>query len=52
MEHYDITPDRIPDKLLERHLERIAGERDLVIENLRDIAQQTFFDILWNVPNR
>src|SRR3989344_6117237 len=48
MEHHDITPDRTPDKLLRRHLERIASERDLVIENLSGIAQQTFFDMLWN----
>ncbi len=51
MEHYDITPDRVPDRLLNRHLERIAHEGALVTEGLIDIAQQTFFDMLWNVES-
>ena len=51
MEHYDITPDRFPDRLLVKHLERIASEKNLVTDNLISIAQQTFFDMLWNVEN-
>jgi len=51
MEHFDITPDRVPDRLLERHQERISGKTDLVREGLRDLAQQTFHDMLWNVAN-
>ena len=51
MEHYDITPDKAPDRLLKRHLERIAGESSLVVDNLRAIAEKTFFDILWNIKS-
>ncbi len=51
MEHFDITPDRTPERLLARHSERIANESGLVTEGLREIAQQTFFDMLWNVRN-
>ncbi len=52
MEHYDITPDRVPDRLLARHLERISHESNLITESLRSIAQQTFFDMLWNVDQQ
>lgn len=49
MEHYDITPDRTPDRLLERHYERISHENGIITENLGELAQKTFFDMLWNV---
>ena len=49
MEHYDITPDRSADRLLLRHLERIASERNFITDNLTNITQQTFFDMLWNI---
>ena len=49
MEHIDITPDRVPDRVVARHLERIAG-RTLVRDGLRDMAEKCYFDMLWNVP--
>jgi len=46
----DITPDRVPDKVIGKHLERIAG-KECIAEGLRGIAEKTFFDMLWNIPS-
>ena len=51
MEHYNITPDRVPDRLLAKHRERTNGQV-LVQEGLRELAEKTFFDMLWNVDSR
>ncbi|MBR9701406.1 hypothetical protein GOV13_00625 [Candidatus Pacearchaeota archaeon] len=48
MEHIDITPDRVPAKVVRKHFERIAGKQ-CVVEGLRDKAEKAFFDMLWNV---
>lgn len=50
MEHFDITPDRTPERLVKRHLERIAG-KDLVLDNLRNRAEKAYFDMLWNISS-
>jgi hypothetical protein len=46
----DITPDRVPDKVIGKHLERIAG-KECIAEGLRGMAEKTFFDMLWNIPS-
>ncbi len=48
MFHVDITPDRVPAKVIKKHLERIAG-KECIIEDLRAKAEKAFFDMLWNV---
>ncbi len=48
MEHFDITPDRTPERIIARHLERITGKNTLV-DGLRDMAEKTYFDMLWNI---
>ena len=48
LEHFDINPDNSPERLIARHLERIAG-RNTVTEGLRDSAEKTYFDILYNI---
>ena len=48
MEHFDIHLDKSPERLIARHLERIAG-RNTITECLRDSAEKTYFDILWNI---
>ena len=50
MEHLDITPDRTPERLIERHLKRIAG-RNMVVDGLGEMAEKTYFDMLWNVSS-
>jgi len=50
MFHVDITPERVPAKVVRKHLERIAG-RQCVVEGLRDKAEKAFFDMSWNVPS-
>ena len=48
MFHVDITPDRTPGKVIQKHLERIAG-KPCITKGLRDKAEKAFFDMLWNV---
>ena len=52
MFHVDITPDRVHDRLIERHLRRLTTEGEVAVENLKELAQRTFFEMLWNVRNR
>lgn len=55
MEHYDLEGDEIPKRdptrLLKRHLERISNESDLMTFGLKDVAEKTFFQMLWNVKS-
>ena len=51
MEHYNITPDRVADRLIARHRERIVGQT-LIHKGLRKLAEKTFLDMLWNVESR
>jgi len=50
-EHFDITPDRTPNKLIAKHLERIQ-EIKCVREGVAERAEKRFFDMLWNVSTR
>ena len=49
MEHVDIDLAQTPERLLERHYEKIVEEEGLITEGLREEAEKTFFDMLWNV---
>ncbi len=48
MEHFDITPNRTPERLIARHLERIPG-KSTISEGLRDMAEKAYFDMLQGV---
>lgn len=50
MEHFDITPDRTPRKIISRHLERIAGKKT-VEEDLYKLAEKTYRDMYEHVPS-
>ena len=49
MFHLDITPDRVPNKVIQKHLERI-NKLKCVGQGLKKRAEKTYFDMLWNVP--
>ena len=49
MFHLDITPDRIPDRVIQEHLRRISGCSCLV-EGLIDLAEKCYSDMLLNAP--
>ena len=48
MFHVDITPDRTPEKVIQKHLERISG-KSLEIKEIRKMAEEAFFDMAWNI---
>ncbi len=39
-----------PGRVVYKHLERIAG-KELQTEGLRELAEKTYFEMLWNVPS-
>lgn len=47
-EHFGILSENNPQTLIDRHLERIAG-RSVVTDGIRDSAERTYFDMLWNI---
>ena len=54
--YYDITGDVKNDRdnnlgLIARHLERIDGRNVAVGEGVKELAGQTYLDILWGVPS-
>jgi len=50
MYHVNMGGDKTPNKVLVKHLERIMGKQ-LLTDGLRELAEKTYFDILWNVPS-
>lgn len=49
MLHVNVTPDRTPERVIQKHLERVKG-KELLTEGLRDLAEKIYFDMIWNVP--
>lgn len=49
MYHIDISPARTPEKVIQKHLQRVKGKK-LQTKGLRDLAEKTYFDMLRNVP--
>lgn len=48
MHHVDVTNSRSPDRVIQEHLKRIHG-RNCLRQGVRDLAETTYFDMLWNV---